>query len=495
MSEVSEIQPPFLQEARRGEKHPFQDLLYELRDEGLRVSTDEWLDLQKVLEKGKIENLDEMYFVSRSVLVKDIADYAKFDVVFGKLFFGIEPQTEDQEDAEDNEEPEEKPIEETDDGLSQDEKTQEEEKENAEQKEKENIKEIQESTQGESEETHGGNEATKDIENSPNAANQGMQKNLGAEEGKSPESKNQKGEGGGQKQKNAEGGGKQEKEGESGGSLKEGAGGGGNKKEAGQGGEGEKNKNTGGGFSTNKTNEKAFEHGKGGLSAKEIVIKRIHEVYDKDKILNYEQFGRVLAKLVTIIRDSTQEPTQKLDVGRTVDKIAKNAGAPELVWKEEIEEKPRILILFDVGGSTDRFRPIMEKLFAASVDILDAKVFYFHNAPYHDVWPQKDGNWGKHYIPIEDLIRKNPDAKLIIVGDAWMADYELWGNNSGDEPYDSLKKFHNAYSSAVWINPILEKYRDEMDESGTISDIASLFPMYELTLRGLEKATQELMEG
>jgi len=495
MSEATEAQSPFLQEVKSRERHPFQDLLYGLRKEGLRVSTDEWLDLQKVLEKGKIENLDEMYFVSRSVLVKDISDYPSFDTVFGKLFFGTEPPTEEQEDE--FEERESEPEENEQPTEDDDKNTQQETKE-VEQKEKEDVEEVSERTQNESEETHGGNEATKDIENSPNAANQGMQKNPGAEDGKSPENKGQKGEGGGQKQKNPEGGGKQEKEGKSGGDLDEQAEGGGNKKEFGQGGEGEKNKKTGGGANKDKIGEEPFKHGKGGHSAKEVVRERRHDVFDKDKILNYEQFGRVLARLVTIIQDSTEEPTQKLDVKRTVDRVAKNAGAPELVWKEETEEKPKVLVLFDVGGSTDKYVSVMEKLFAASVDVLNAQIWYFHNVPYGEVWPQKDGNWGKHFVPIEELFKKSPDAKIIIVGDAWMANDELF-EVAKDEPgtagIDSLYKIRKQYNNIVWINPIQKKHRSNLDDSGTIEEIEKIFPMFELTLRGIEKATQELMEG
>jgi uncharacterized protein with von Willebrand factor type A (vWA) domain len=503
MAEVSEGQSPFLQEGKSSEKHPFQDLLYGLRDEGLRVSTDEWLDLQKVLEKGKIENLDEMYFVSRSVLVKDISDYASFDTVFGKLFFGIEPPTEDQEDEDEFEEREAEP--------EKDETTAEEAKE-VEQKEQENIEEVEEASSKDSEETHGGNEATKDIKNSPNAANQGMQKNPGAEEGKSPENKGQKGEGGGQKQKNAEGGGKQEKEGEGGGNINVEAEGGGSKNETGQGGEGEKNKKAGGGINKDKIGEESFKHGKGGQSAKEIISERRHEVFDKDRILNYEQFGRVLAKLVTIIQDSTEEPSQKLDVERTVSQVAKNAGAPELVWREEIEEKPKVLLFFDVGGTTDPYKPIMEKLFAAAVDYLEnVDVYYFHNAIYGEVWPQKDGNYGTNFISMEKILKNDPNTKVLIIGDAWMGESD-WMNGGlhdsydqlretrkggyySDTAYENFKAMRSRLNNIVWVNPIPERERDEMDNSGTIADLEKVFSTHELTLRGIEKATQELMES
>lgn len=41
MAEVHESQVPVLQDRQENKRHPFQDLMYGLREEGLRVSTDE----------------------------------------------------------------------------------------------------------------------------------------------------------------------------------------------------------------------------------------------------------------------------------------------------------------------------------------------------------------------------------------------------------------------------------------------------------------------
>jgi hypothetical protein len=374
----------------------------------------------------------------------------------------------------------------------------EEEKEKPIQKEKEDIQEVAEATSKTSEDVHGGDEATKDIEDSPNAANEGKQPdNHGVEKGKSPESQQQSGEGGGKEKENAEGGGDKQEKGQ----------GGGNKNEEVEGGDGKKENDAGGGKRKEKKKTKGvIKEGKGGYSARERVVERRYDQYDKDQILNYDQLGRALSKLTTIIREASEVPTGKLDAPATVRSIAANAGLPELVWQEESEKKPKVVLMFDVGGSTDDFRPIMEKLFAAAKDYLDdVEVFYFHNAIYGEVWPQKDGNWGKHFLPLSEILRRDQDSRVIIVGDAWMAENELHeggeGTNeeTGKRKYypsgmDSFEDLRRTFDHTVWINPIMEKDHDEWDNSGTISDIKRVFSMYDLTLNGIERAVRKLME-
>lgn len=393
-------------------RHPFQEFLYALRDEDVKASTSEWIDLQNVLEKGEAESLDDFYVVSRALLVKDVTGYSKFDTVFGKIFYGIEPP-----------EPEE------DDDWCDDDYDEDEQEPPEQQEVKEQIGSQEIVEPGETEGQHGGDDVHKEIEESKSSGHESDVK------------------------------------------WKEKA-----KKEG------------------------VIREGKGGYSARERVESRMYDPYDKDHTLNYEQMGRVLAKLTTIIEESTDVPTGKLDANRTVRSIAKNAGIPELVWQEELEDKPQVLLMFDVGGSTNEFRPIMEKLFAAAKDYLDdVDVYYFHNAIHGEVWPQKDGDWGNNFIPIEEILKKDPRTKVVIVGDAWMAEEELWNDKDWDgsdikSGISSFKKVRDAFENIVWINPILEDEHDEWDNSGTIAAIKDVFPMYDLTLRGIEQATRKLME-
>lgn len=446
----------------RETRHPFQEFLYALREEEVQASTSEWIDLQKALAEGEVQSVDDLYVVSRAVLVKDITGYPKFDTVFGRMFYGVEP-SQPQTEEEYQEEPEEDEIE------------QQEEREEA---EEENLsQEIVEP--GFTEEHHGGEDVHKAIEDSQSSGHEGggkpQQKSEKAGEGQKKEQ-----EGKGQKMEQGEGGGREKKEGE----------GGGKEKETGEGGEGKEEKEAGGGKRKEKKKKQGvIKEGKGGYSARERVVERRYDQYDKDQILNYEQFGRVLSKLTAIIQEASEVPTGKLDVQATVKSIAEHAGIPELVWREETEKKPKVILMFDVGGSTNEFRPIMEKLFAAAKDYLDdVEVYYFHNAIYSDVWPQKDGDYGTHFIPLPEILKKDQDTRVIIVGDAWMAENELYAG------IDSFKQLRRNFDHVVWINPIREAEHDEWDDSGTIAEIKKVFSMHDMTLRGLENAVRELME-
>ena len=197
------------------EIHAFQDFLYELRSEGISASTSEWLDLQRALREGIITSIDDLYVVSRALLVKDVTGYPQFDRVFGRRFFGIHPPEENPDDYEEDYE-ESEPI----------------------QKEPEDIEEVAEATSLTSEDVHGGNEATKDLQDSPNPADNGQNReNKGAQEGKGEEKGKEEGEGGGGEQENDQGGGNKEETGEGGGDKQEAGEGGGKLKEEGESGE------------------------------------------------------------------------------------------------------------------------------------------------------------------------------------------------------------------------------------------------------------------
>lgn len=409
----------------RETRHPFQKFLYALRKEEIKASTSEWIDLQRALAEGEVQSIDDLYFVSRAVLVKDVTSYPKFDEVFYNVFvrdIEIEETYELEEAEEEN--------------LSQ---------------------EIVEP--GFTEEHHGGEDVHKAIEDSKSSGHEGDEK---------PQQKSEQADDG------------QKKEQEGNGQKLEQSGSGGEKKKQ----------------------QGIIKEGKGGYSARERVAERRYDQYDKDQSLNYEQFGRVLSKLTAIIQEASEAPTGKLDTHATVRSIAEHAGIPELVWREETEKKPTVILMFDVGGSTDEFRPIMEKLFAAAKDYLDdVEVYYFHNAIYGNVWPQKDGNYGIHFIPLQEILKKEPDSRIIIVGDAWMAENELYDDYTDENGrhfpsgVDSFEQLRRTFDHVAWINPIREANHDGWDDSGTIAEIKKVFSMHDMTLRGLENAVRELMEG
>ena len=73
----------------------FIKFFYLLRDRGLNISLDEWLCLVEALDKGLAMNsLLEFYYLCRNVLIKNEADYDKFDLAFAEYFQGVERKSQ-----------------------------------------------------------------------------------------------------------------------------------------------------------------------------------------------------------------------------------------------------------------------------------------------------------------------------------------------------------------------------------------------------------------
>ena len=66
------------------------DFFFTLKDAKIPVSIKEFLTLLEAMQQGVIgTSVDEFYFLSRTILVKDEANYDKFDRAFGLYFKGI----------------------------------------------------------------------------------------------------------------------------------------------------------------------------------------------------------------------------------------------------------------------------------------------------------------------------------------------------------------------------------------------------------------------
>ncbi|MEO7402742.1 MAG: VWA domain-containing protein [Burkholderiales bacterium] len=67
------------------------DFFLKLKDHKLPVSVKEYLTLVEALQKGVIQpSMDEFYYLARCALVKDEANFDKFDRAFGEYYRGVE---------------------------------------------------------------------------------------------------------------------------------------------------------------------------------------------------------------------------------------------------------------------------------------------------------------------------------------------------------------------------------------------------------------------
>lgn len=129
------------------------------------------------------------------------------------------------------------------------------------------------------------------------------------------------------------------------------------------------------------------------------------------------------------------------------------------------------------------------------------KIYYFHNCVYDYLYTDPscaNGRWIETEWAFRNL---DSDYKVILVGDAAMSSYELlsrggnldWYVYNKEPGIDWLKKLERHYKNIVWLNPIKKERWGYAWGSRTIALVREVFPMYELTLDGLDAAIQKLL--
>ena len=135
-----------------------------------------------------------------------------------------------------------------------------------------------------------------------------------------------------------------------------------------------------------------------------------------------------------------------------------------------------------------------EELFsAARVEFKHMEYYYFHNFIYDGLWQNSQMRYDE-VTPTQDVLHKyGSDYKVIFVGDAAMATYEIThAGGSIDfmnrEPGSNwLKRFTETYDKAVWLNPTPREYWQHTHSTRIIQDLMD-DRMYPLTLKGMEEA-------
>jgi uncharacterized protein with von Willebrand factor type A (vWA) domain len=126
----------------------------------------------------------------------------------------------------------------------------------------------------------------------------------------------------------------------------------------------------------------------------------------------------------------------------------------------------------------------------------ELKTLYFHNTVYDTLWAHPSRRMKP--VSLTDLAKQDPETRLIMVGDASMAPWELmfasgsiyYGEKNARPSIECLRFLTEIFSHSVWLNPVPEY---DWGYTRTIIEIAKIFPMFELTLDGLAKAVASLM--
>lgn len=222
---------------------------------------------------------------------------------------------------------------------------------------------------------------------------------------------------------------------------------------------------------------------------------RQYRPYRSDLVLDTRQIEVALRKLRVLTHDGAEK---ELDIDGTIRETARNAGELEVVLRAPRRSNTRVILMMDVGGSMDPHAYVMSQLFSAAkraTHFKELHTFYFHNCVYGRVWKTETF---LEPTTIQDVLGMyGPHYKLVLVGDALMAPYELMGSSgyAGDEgrtpAVEWLRRLKDHFHRAVWLNP--ENWRGY--RGTTIDPIAQIFPMFDLTLEGLGEAMTELLRG
>ncbi|MDF1642836.1 MAG: VWA domain-containing protein [Pseudomonadales bacterium] len=211
---------------------------------------------------------------------------------------------------------------------------------------------------------------------------------------------------------------------------------------------------------------------------------------DDNVEIGTREIKMALRKLRKFARTGAHE---ELDIDDTIASTARNAGMLDIKMVPERHNSVKVLIFFDVGGSMDPHVKVCEELFSAvRSEFKHLEYFYFHNFIYESVW--KD-NYRRNdeRVPTWDILHKYAaDYKIIFVGDASMAPYEV-ANVGGSIEHDNeeagavwMQRFAEVYNKIIWLNPQPE---DTWEYSTSISMVQHLLEdkMFPLTLRGLDE--------
>ena len=235
-------------------------------------------------------------------------------------------------------------------------------------------------------------------------------------------------------------------------------------------------------------------------TAFQVIGAKKYRDFRDDRIIDNRQFMQALRKLRQF-STKLDIPKTELDINGTIDKTCNNGGYLQIVMEKPRKNAVKLLLLMDSGGTMIPYSSLLNELFQSvhkSNHYKDVKTYYFHNCIYSKVYntPECDnGDW----IDTEWMFRNlDSDYKVIIVGDAAMAPEELYsttgnyrGPNGGLSGWEWLNLMKIHYKKVVWLNPKMAPGNAPWREAETA--VKTLFPMYKLTVRGLNDAMISLM--
>ncbi len=210
--------------------------------------------------------------------------------------------------------------------------------------------------------------------------------------------------------------------------------------------------------------------------------------------------GNNLAQALTSLKSlAPAGPRDQLDLDETIRQSARNGGEIELAFRRSLLDRIEVVLLIDNGGSSMLpYVQLTRLLFGKVRDrFRRCSTYFFHNTVYGSVF--KDARHTER-LATQEILKRNPDTRLLIVGDAEMAPEELTYPRGAisfyaDDAEPSLRwleRLRDRFRHSVWLNPSPKETWPHAYGRQTLHRIAEVFRMEDLTLGGLQRAVEYL---
>ena len=235
------------------------------------------------------------------------------------------------------------------------------------------------------------------------------------------------------------------------------------------------------------------EKGRGGVGR--TWDKRDYKAYDDNVELGTRGMKIALRRLRKLARTGSDT---EFDIDGTINKTAKSGGLLDIIMRPERRNTVKVLLFLDNGGSMDAHVRVCEELFsAARSEFKHLETYYFHNFIYDGVWKEHRRRLQERIETFDILNRYNHEYKVIFVGDATMAPYEITHAGGSVEHWNEeagaiwMQRVMDTYERVIWINPTLE---ETWEYSTSVAIARKLVDdqMFPLTVRGIENGMNYL---
>lgn len=223
--------------------------------------------------------------------------------------------------------------------------------------------------------------------------------------------------------------------------------------------------------------------------------KRDYKAYDDNVELGTRGMKISLRRLRKLARQGAED---EFDINNTIDKTAKNGGMLDIIMRPERRNTVKVLLLLDNGGSMDAHVKVCEELFsAARSEFKHLETYYFHNFIYDGLWKQNNRRMSERIDTFDILHKYTHDYKVIFVGDATMAPYEITHSGGSVEHWNEeagaiwMQRVLDTFAKVIWINPTPQ---DTWEYSTSVALTQKLVEdqMYPLTISGIEQGMNSL---